>query len=287
MTLPPFRYIAPVRLDDALDVLSEYGSEARVMAGGTDILVAMRERGLRLGCLVDLKHIPGLAEIRVGPSGSLEIGALVPVRDVERSLIVRDGWGILASAAGMLASVQVRNKATLGGNICNASPAADLAPPLLVLEARATAFGREGERSIPIGELFAGPGRTTLNGDILTGFSIPPMPAGARATYVKHGPRNAMDIAIAGVAVLALPDASGRQWAEVRIALGAVAPTPIRARAAEGALLGVPIGPDSIARAAELAAQAASPIGDVRGSAGYRRAMVAALTRRALEEVSA
>ncbi len=287
MTLPPFRYVVPVRLDDALDLLAEHGPGARVMAGGTDIIVAMRERGLRLGCLVDLKHIPGLAAIGVGPSGSLSIGSLTPVRDVERSAVVRDGWGVLASAAGMLASIQVRNKATLGGNICNASPAADLAPPLLVLDAVAVAYGRQGERSIPMAQLFAGPGRTTLNGDILTGFTIPPMPGGARAVHLKHGPRNAMDIAIAGVAVLAVPDASGTRWADARIALGSVAPTPIRATAAEAALRGALIGPESIDEAARLAAEAASPIGDVRGSADYRRAMIAALTRRALQEVSA
>jgi carbon-monoxide dehydrogenase medium subunit len=294
MTLPPFQYAAPEGLDEALDLLRRHAPDARLLAGGTDLLVAMRERGLRTGWLIDLKRIPGLTGISVKPSGELRIGALTPVRDVERSPLVREGWLVLSAAAGMLASIQVRNKATIGGNLCNASPAADLAPPLLVLDARAIAAGPDGERAFPIGELFAGPGRTTLSGEILVGIAVPPMPAGARASYQKHGPRGAMDIAIAGVAVLGVPasEATGTagggaaHWAEVRIALGAVAATPVRAPEAEAFLRGAPMDGATIREAAQLAAERATPISDVRGSAAYRTAMIAALTRRALEEVA-
>lgn len=281
-----FEYSAPTRLDDALTVLQRYGPEARVLAGGTDLMIAMRERGLRPACLVDIKRISGLADVALNATCTLRLGALVRVRDVERAAPVRAQFPVLASAASMLASVQVRNLATIGGNICNASPAADLAPPLLVLEAVATAVGPNGERKFPIAELFAGPGRTTLNGEILTAFSIGAMPARARAIYLKHGPRNAMDIAIVGVAVLAVPDATGRTWEDVRIALGSVAPTPIRVPAAEAVLRGAPICPEVIEEAAEIVAREASPISDLRGSGDYRRAMVRALTRRALEGVS-
>lgn len=284
--LRPFDYVAPRRLEDALEALHRYGQGARLLAGGTDLMIAMRERGLRPACLIDLKRIPGLSGIGVGPAGEVTIGALTWVREVERSPLVRERFGLLASAAGALASVQVRNKATVGGNICNASPAADLAPPLLVLEAVATAIGPGTERQIPIGEFFAGPGRTNLNGDILTKLSIGRLPPGARAVYLKHGPRAAMDIAIVSVAVLGVADAAGKSWQEARIAVGSSGPTPFRARAAERFLRGAPIGPETIERAAEIAAGEASPISDVRGSGEYRRAMVRALARRGLEEVS-
>ncbi len=282
----PFEYVAPTRLEDALAFLRRHEPDARILAGGTDLLIAMRERGLKPACLVDIKRIDGLSTVAVDTAGYLTLGALVSVRDVERSPLVRERFPILASAAGMLASVQVRNKATIGGNICNASPAADLAPPLLVLDATATAVGPGGERSIPIAALFAGPGRTILQGEILTGFSVPALAARSRAVYLKHGPRNAMDIAIVGVAVLARLDPRGETWEEVRIGLGSVAPTPIRVPEAERALRGAAAGPEAIARAADMAAEEARPISDVRGSADYRRAIVRSLVRRALEGVS-
>lgn len=281
-----FEYSAPTRIDDALRVLARYGPDARVLAGGTDLMIAMRERGLRPSCLVDLRRIGGLAKVTLDPTCRLNLGALVPVRDVERTADIRAGFPVLASAAGMLASVQVRNLATIGGNICNASPAADLAPPLLVLDAEVTAVGPAGERTFPIAALFAGPGRTTLSGEILTGFSVGPMPAGSRAVYLKHGPRNAMDIALVGVAVLAIPDATGKTFGDVRIALGSVAPTPIRVPAAEAILRGAPICQEAIDEAADVAARESSPISDLRATGEYRRAMVRALTRRALEGVA-
>lgn len=284
--MPAFEYRAPELLDDAIAVLREYGRDARILAGGTDLMIAMRERGLRPGCLVDLRRIPGLATMSLDADGTLRLGALVPVRDVEVAPSIRSGFPLLAAAAGMLASVQVRSLATVGGNLCNASPAADLAPPLLVLDATATAVGPNGSRDLALSSFFAGPGRTTLDGEILVALSVPAMPARARATYIKHGPRSAMDIALVGVAVLAVPDPTGRTFDEVRIALGSVAPTPIRATAAEAALRGAPISVESIERAADIAAGASSPISDVRGSADYRRAMVRALVRRALTEVS-
>src|ERR1035437_9797475 len=154
-------------------------------------MIAMRERGLRLACLVDIKRISGLADVALNATCTLRLGALVPVRDVERAAPGRAQFPVLASAASMLASVQVRNLATIGGNICNASPAADLAPPLLVLEASVTTVGPNGERQLPLSALFAGPGRSTLAGEILTGFSIPAMPERTRTIYLKHGPRSA------------------------------------------------------------------------------------------------
>lgn len=283
----PFEYTAPTLLSEALGALARHGPETRFLAGGTDLMIAIRERGLKPSCLVDLKRIGGLSDI-TRHDGRIRIGGLASVRSLERSALIREQLPALSAAAAMLASVQVRNKATIGGNICNASPAADLAPPLLVLDAVAIVVGPAGERRIPIAELFAGPGRTHLNGDILTAFEVPIMPAGARATYVKHGPRSAMDIAIVGAAALVVPDASGKRVAEVRIALGSVAPTPIRAWAAEATLRGAPIDPEMIQQGARVAAQEdACPIADVRGSAEYRRAMVAAMTRRALQDVTA
>ena len=284
----PFEYRAPIQLDDAVAALREFGPQAKLLAGGTDLLIAMRERGVRPSCVIDLKRISGLADLALGADGSLRLGALVSIRDIEVSALIAEHFPILSRTAALMGSVQVRNKSTVGGNICNASPAADLVPPLLVLDASVTVVGPAGERTLPLASLFGATGGTCLVGEILTSIHVPPIPARARAVYLKHSPRDAMDFTMVGVAALAAPDAAGQTFAEARIALASVAPTGIRVPSAELVLRGAPIDAASIARAAEVAAHDVRPAvrRAWRGSAEYRGAMIRALVTRALEEVA-
>ncbi len=280
-----FEYYEPASIQDAIDALARLGGEARILAGGTDLLVKMKRGALAPANLVNLKRVPGLGQISVDRK-VLRLGALTTLRDLEKSSLVRQWAPVVAAAAGKMASTQIRCLATAGGNLCNAAPSADLAPPLIALGATVRFAGPRGQGAVALEDFFTGPGQTVLAGDeVVTEIEVPEMRPGGRAVYYKHGIRRAMDIAIAGVAVRIDLDEAGR-CSEARVVLGSVAPTPIRSRSAESRLRGAALGPDEIAEAAELAAADARPISDVRSSAEYRREMVKVLTRRALEEVS-
>ena len=257
-----------------------------LLAGGTDLLAAMKDGRLRHRTLVDIKHISNLGIIRP-EDGGLCLGAAVNTRAIARSSLVKERFPLLSQALKALGSMQIGNRATLGGNLANASPAADSAPPLLTLGASVKLVGPGGERLVPLENFFSGPGKTVIDREVLTEVLVPSAPAQGRGFFYKLGPRAAPeDISIVSVAVFAVPDAAGRNWKEVRIALGAVAPTPIRARNAEKALLGQLIEGRAVEDAARLAAEKdAQPISDIRGSASYRRAMVQVLVGRALEHV--
>jgi carbon-monoxide dehydrogenase medium subunit len=234
---------------------------------------------------VNLKRIPGLRDISL--NGELRLGALATLNDLIRSPIIREHFPVLAYTASKMAGVQVRNLATVGGNLCNASPAADTAPPLIALNARAVIVGKNGERVVPLEEFFVGVGKSVLAPDeILREILVPRLFPPTHASYLKLEHRAAMDIAIVGVAVFVKPAvASGKQAVmgeDVRIVLGAVAPTPMRAKQAEEILRGKELTEERIREAARLAAGEAKPIDDVRGSAWYRREMVEVLTRRQL-----
>ena len=197
---------------------------------------------------------------------------------------MKDRYSVLAEAAGQLGSPQIRNIATLGGNLCNASPAAGMAPPLMVLTAKAISIDRKGQKSILIDDLFKGPAENSLSHEeILIQIEVPPLPDRSGAVYLKFGPRMAMDIAIIGVAIFVELDPERQSFHEIRIALGAVAPTPIRARKTEEFLKGKALKDSLIERAGYLASQEASPISDLRGSASYRREIVRILTVRGLQ----
>lgn len=284
-----FDYCEPTTLEEAISALLECGEDAKILAGGTDILVRMKRRLISPRRLVNIKRIPGLADIRLDGAG-LRIGALATIRDVSLSPLVRGHWPVLSEAAKKMASVQVRNLATIGGNICNAAPSADMAPALMSLDAKAVIVGPAGERTVSLEEFFIGPGATVLRpGEILTHFLVPmPRPSTA-AVYLKHAIRKAMDIAIVGVAAAVTldgetPYASGgsRGISDVRVVLGAVAPTPLRARKAEDAIRGaaIPLDDMTLAQAAEAAMSEARPISDVRASAYYRRKLTGVLVRR-------
>lgn len=284
-----FDYHTPATLDEAVALLDRYGESARIIAGGTDLLTALKERWERPDHVVDLRRVPGLDRIMYTEAAGMTIGARVTMRQVETSPLILRHHPALAYAASTLASIQIRNLATLAGNICRASPSADTPPVLLVLGASVRAAGPHGERSIPLDEFFRGPGRTVLSrNEVLTTIHLPPTQQNGGtfgAAYIKHSPRRAMDLAMVGVATAVTID---HGWiTAVRIALGAVAPTPRRSRRAESVLLGCQMTPDLLGKAAEAAAAECTPISDVRGTAGHRRAMVAVLSRRALEQAIA
>ena len=278
----PFDYRKASTLGEIFNLLDEYGSRASILAGGTDLMIKIRNRSLAPELLIDLKGVPGLEEIRYEAGKGLRIGALVSIHRLETSPHVREKLGGIAQAAASLGSYQVRCRATLGGNICNASPAADMVPPLMTMGAQARIVGKSGERSLPLEEFFAAPGLTRLQpGELLFEVQIPSSgPVVSR--YIKHGIRNAMDLAVVGVAVSLCPAPEEGRCAEARIALGAVGPVPARASRAEDLLRGEKLDEKIIFRAAELAADGIHPITDIRASAEYRREMVQVLTRRVL-----
>ena len=281
--LPKFNYLAPTTLDEALSLLSEYRGRAKVIAGGTDLVPKLKRREIRAPeYVIDLKGIPGLDEIKFDASG-LTLGAMVTIEMVESSAKIQQRLGILAQAAQSMASPQVRNRGTIAGNICNAVPSADSAPPLLTLGARLKIVSGKGERTVNIEDFFTGPGQTALDEDeILAEIQLSSIPPNGKGVYLKLTPRRAMDLAIVGVAVVVIPqDGICR---DIRIALGAVAPTPIRAKKAEAILKGQKLDDKLIEKAAQAAAGQSNPIDDHRASAEYRRDMVEVLAKRAIKQ---
>ncbi len=283
------KYLVPDSLKEALSLVGQLGGKARLIAGGTDAMVKMKKGTDLAEALVDLRNLRELDFVRVGQDGSLELGAAVSLREVERSVTVLDKWKVLALAAGQMASPTVRRRATIGGNICNAAPSADFVPPLMVLGAHLKLSSLDGERTIPLDEFFLGPGRTALGqNEILTSITVPPLTPRSGAAYLKQKRREGADIALAGVAACvqiaghsAVPG-EAPLIQEIRLALAAVGPVPLRARAAEGALRGTSASPDLLVRAGEIAAGECNPIDDVRASAWYRRRLIATLTARAV-----
>ena len=281
-----FNYLEPHSLDEALLMLSDHGGQARLAAGSTDFLVRWRAGVWNPQTVICMQHIPGLNAVAWNNDDSLSLGALVTVQEVERNDIVRQRYPALAAGAAAFAGVQVRNLATLVGNVCNASPAGDTLPALLAYDARCRIVGPGGARWLPLDQVFLGPGQTALAQDeIMTELRLPPPLPNTGGLYIKHSPRGAMDISAVGVAsVVSLADDGA--CARVRIALGAVAPTPVRAHGAEGRLAGQHPDTASIAEAARLAAQFATPISDVRSGAAYRRDMARVLTERTLRHAA-
>ena len=273
----PFQYLAPRRLDEALSLLTP---EAVPLAGGTDLFLRMERRQTQPDAVVDLKRIPDMDRIEPSDAG-LRIGALALMETLAASPLVRKDYDALARSARVVGSIQTRNRATVGGNLANASPAADTATPLMALGAAVEGADADGIRQMPVEQLFLGPGRTALrDNEVLTAILIPAMPARAGSAF-ERCVRTAMDIAVVNCAAFLRLDEDGAV-AEARIALGAVGPTPLRAASAEGLLKGRRFGPGVAEEAAECAAADAQPIDDVRAGADYRREMVRVLTRRAV-----
>lgn len=284
--LPQFDYIKAESAERAIDLLQEKGAAARILMGGTDLLVRMRNGDLAPEVLVDIKNLPGMNAISFTKTAGLTVGAAVTMNAIARNPDVLKHYPMLAEAAESVASYQLRNRATVGGNLCNASPAADTAPAALVLEAKLTAMGPKGERTIPAMDFFKGPGVNALAaGEFLTRINYCNPPKGWKGRYLKIGRNAGGDLAIVGVAVMGYPDKDTPSDFRFRIALASVAPTPIRVHEAEEIIAQNPITETVIGMAAEAAQEAATPIDDVRASARYRNAMVKELTRRGLVDV--
>jgi carbon-monoxide dehydrogenase medium subunit len=281
--LKRFDYLAPESLEEALAILRERGNGCKLLAGGTDLVVQMKEAGLHPSYVVSLRRLRELRGIAFDERQGLRIGAMTTMAEVEQHPGLQRRYAVLVDGARILGSVQTRNMATLGGNVCNAAPSADTAPALLVLGARADIAGPGGRRQVPLEQFFTGPGQTVLGRDeILAGLLIPTPAPRTGAYYERHTPRAEMDIAVVGVAALVTLGPDRDLIREARIALGAVAPTPVRAPEAEAFLAGQPPSEEAFQRAAELAVVAARPISDVRASRAFRRHLVQVMTARCL-----
>jgi CO/xanthine dehydrogenase FAD-binding subunit len=280
-----FAYDTARTLDEAVALLTRRGPHARLLAGGTDLLPQIKEHVVAPTAVIALGPIPELTVLEPTADGGLRIGAMVRMRTIERSPLVRDRYPAVAESAKLVGSVQIRHLATLGGNICNAAPSADVVPALVVYGAEAVTFGPAGRRTLPLEQFFVGPRRTVLGpGELLVEVDLPPPAPRTGSCYLRHTPRMEMDIAVAGsgVAVTLTGEGDEERVAEVRICLAAVAPTPVRAAGAEAVLRGAAPTDEVIARAAAAAAADCAPIADVRGGEEYRRHLVTVLTERAL-----
>jgi len=281
-----FCYYEPKTIEEACSLLSQFGEDAKVLVGGTDLLPRMRRGLMAPNHIVNIKKIPGLDSITEEPESGLRIGALVTLAELAGNPVIRDKFPMIRTAANSIGSLQVRNLATLGGNLCNAAPSADMAPPLLAMESTVKIAGLKGQREISVEDFFVGPGEVKLEqGELLTEIHIPFPPLHAKQIYVKHSVRRSMDIALVGVAVCLCLDEKSGVCREARIALGAVAPTPIRAKVAEKMILGKALEEIPLSSIGEMVSSEASPISDVRGSARYRSEMVSCITIRALKSL--
>jgi carbon-monoxide dehydrogenase medium subunit len=275
-----FELALPDSLEACQQALAD-GPDVKVVAGGTDLLPQMKNGVLKPRRVVDLSALPELKVLELSSDGGLRVGAGVSARRLEQASSVRTSFPALAESAALVGSFQIRNLATLGGNLANAAPSADMAPPLLALEAEFLIGGPKGSRRVPAADFFLGVRRTQLAPDeVLVEIIIPAPAPRSGGTYVRHTPRRELDIAVVGVASQLTLD--GGTCRKARIALGAVAPVPVRAREAEARLEGQEISPELIEEAAQLAVKAASPISDQRGSAEFRKHLVRVLTRRTL-----
>ena len=279
-----FDYVAVGSVQEAVAALNK--KRVMVLAGGTDMLVRMKGRALTPEVVVDVKGIPGAGDFSA--KSGLSIGAAVTMRQVELSAKVREDYAAVAQGAAVVGSIQIRNLATVAGNICNAAPSADVAPGLIALRAKVRIAGPGGQRTVLVENFMTGPGKTALKrGELVTAIQLPTPGPRTGSAVVRHTPRGAMDIAVGNVAVaMTLAPRTGK-CEDVRIVLGAVAPTPMRALKAEMLLRGEKLTADLVAEASAVAGAAARPISDQRASAEFRRELVRVLTGRMVEAARA
>ena len=276
-----FEYAAPATLDEAIVLLGEYGDRARLMAGGTDLMQRMQIGEADVPeCIVSLRNFAALACINANDD-AITIGALATLREVERHEQIRERYAVLAEAAASIGSPQIRNRATLVGNVCSASPAADGAVALVALDASVQIVGSDGETEVPIGDFFIGPRQSCLETSQIVTAIVLPARTWSGSAYARSGLRRAMDCCVASAAA-ALTVGDDGTIGEVRVALGALAPTPIRVPAAEEALTGQALSEELLSEVAAAASAAAQPISDIRGTAEYRRELAGTLARRAV-----
>ena len=275
-------YQAPTSLSEAVSIMAAHGNRAQPLAGGTDVLVQLRGGRREADVVVDTKKIPELNALNLGDNG-LQLGAAVPCYQIYQNSAVAAAYPGLIHAAGMIGSIQIQGRATVGGNLCNAAPSGDTIPPVITLGGEAHINGPNGWRTLPAENFCTGPGRNALeNGELLVAIQLPAPIANSGTAYLRFIPRNEMDIAVAGVSSSVVLDASGQTIQSARIALASVGPTPILATAAGDSLAGKAISDDAIAEAGRLASEAATPITDMRGTIRQRHHLVDVLTRRTL-----
>jgi carbon-monoxide dehydrogenase medium subunit len=276
-------YAAPKTVAEAVALFAEKGDRARALAGGTDIIVQVRENRRDVDLLIDLKQIPEVNELTFDPERGLRLGAAVPCYRIYEHPDIPRLYPGLTDAALLIGGIQIQSRASVGGNLCNASPAADSIPALIAHEAVAVIAGREGTREVPVEKFCTAPGRTVLGrGEFLVALRLPPPRRRSGSFYVRFIPRNEMDIAVVGVGAAVTLDDSRSRCIAARVALAAVAPTPLLVPEAGAALVDGALTDEHLAQAASLAQAAIRPISDMRGEADYRRHLVGVLTKRAL-----
>jgi carbon-monoxide dehydrogenase medium subunit len=276
-----FEYHEPTSIEEAVALGARFGESGRFLAGGTDLMIQMRRGRVAPRHVLSLHRVAGLERIEV--DGAVRLGALVAHRAIEHCPHFQGGLRALVEAAEVVGGHQIRNVGTVGGNIVNASPAADVVPVLVALDATVTSLGPDGERTLPLDGFLTGPGQTARRpGELLTSIRFERLPPRAATAFLKAGRRKAMEISVVCVAVRLVLDAANGRCQEARIALGAVAPTTMRAHAAERTLEGQPLTDEVLRRAGRVAAGECQPIDDVRASARYRRLLVETLVPRAV-----
>ncbi len=279
-----FDYRAPRTLDEALAILREYGEDARVVAGGTALVTMMKQHLVRPNCLVSLREVGGLGRIEA-TNGALRLGALVTHREAEVSPLVRERLPVLAETFRRVATIRIRHMATIGGALAHADPNQD--PPVTLMALGATVEIRRGGggRELPLGDFFRDYYESALEpGELVAGVTVPLLPAGSGASFLKFLPRTADDYATVAVAAIVMVEPDGERCCEARIALGAVGVTPLRARAAEALVSGEPRSEDLLHAVGEAVKGEVDPLSDHRGSAAYKREMSAVIVGRALTQ---
>jgi carbon-monoxide dehydrogenase medium subunit len=281
-----FELLQPTTIAEALSLLAKYQEKCEVIAGGTDLVVRMREKVIKPGYVIDINNIPGLSYVNCDEKQGLKIGALTTIRSLEKSKGIKTTYPVISQAAAQLGSIAIRNVGTVGGNLCNAAPSAEMAPALIGLSARVKVIGSGGERVVPLENFFTGPNSTILKPDeLLTEIQVPLLSPNSKGIYLKHGIRGSMDLGIVGVAVIMTMAPTDDMCQDIRIVLGAVAPTPMRARNAEEILRGKRVDDVLVSKSVQAASQEARPISDVRASAEYRREMIRVFSGQALRTV--
>ncbi len=279
-----FDYAKPSTLNEALQLATEANGGALMLAGGTDVIVQLREGRKSCSLLIDIKAIDEVNEFSCNEDG-LTIGSAVPVYLITANEAIRSAFPGLVDAIGLVGGTQIQGRASVGGNLCNSSPAADTIPALIAHQATAVIAGPKGTREVAAEDFCVAPGQNVLEqGEILLSIKVPPQPSNGGAHYLRFIPRNEMDIAVVGVGACIELDESGDNFVSGRIAVGAVAPTPLYVPEAGEALAGQPVNDETIEKACAAAKAAAKPISDMRGSAAQRIHLTGVLTKRAINK---
>jgi CO/xanthine dehydrogenase FAD-binding subunit len=283
--LQAFDYVRAQSVDEVVSLLSQNGDQARILSGGTDLIVAIREGRRSAKVVIDVKGLPETSQIEYSAQSGLKFGASVPCYRLYQNKEVATAYAGLMDSAHLIGGIQIQGRASIGGNLCNASPAADSIPTLIAYSTICVIAGPNGVRELPVEEFCIAPGRNALqNGEFLLSLKLPPVKAGSGASYLRFIPRNEMDIAVVGAGAYVELDEGRNNFVAARVSLGAVAPKPLFIKEAGDSLVGKPVNAANIEAAAKIAQAAATPITDMRGTAEYRKHLSAVMARRAIEK---